>query len=61
VIDIGIAKDLGLDLSKSDSLTDDVIHDVQDHLLKLKGQNIRTGCIRSAEFLRSRFSFSLRD
>jgi hypothetical protein len=27
VIDIGIAKDLGLDLSKPDSLTDHVVHD----------------------------------
>src|SRR4029453_14477183 len=43
VIDIGIGKDLGLDLSKPDSLTDHVVHDVQDHLLKLKAQNIPYG------------------
>jgi cobaltochelatase CobN len=43
VIDIGIAKDLGLDLSKPDSLTDHVVHDVQDHLLELKAQNIPYG------------------
>jgi cobaltochelatase CobN len=43
VIDIGIAKDLGLDLSNPDSLTDHVVHDVQDHLLTLKAQNIPYG------------------
>jgi cobaltochelatase CobN len=43
VIAIGIAKDLGLDLAKPDSLTDAIVHQVQDHLLHLKGQNIPYG------------------
>jgi cobaltochelatase CobN len=43
VIAIGIAKDLGLDLAKPQSLTDAVVHQIQDHLLELKGQNIPYG------------------
>ena len=43
VIAIGIAKDLGLDLAKPTSLTDEIVHRVQDHLLQLKSQNIPYG------------------
>ena len=43
VIGLGLAKDLGLDLTKPDSLTDHIVHQVQDHLLLLKGQNIPYG------------------
>ena len=37
VIALGIAKDLGLDLSKPESLTTTVVHEIEDHLLKLEG------------------------
>ena len=43
VIALGIAKDLSLDLTKPDSLTDRIVHQVQNHLLELKGQNIPYG------------------
>ena len=43
VIALGLTKDLGLDLSKPDSLTDEAVHQIQDHLLKLKGENIPYG------------------
>ena len=43
VIALGLTKDLGLDLSKPDSLTDAAVHEIQDHLLKLKGENIPYG------------------
>jgi cobaltochelatase CobN len=43
IIDLGIAKDLGLDLSKPANLVDDTVHRVQDHLVELKGQNIPYG------------------
>jgi cobaltochelatase CobN len=43
VVALGLAKDLGLDLEKAGSLTDEVVHTVQDHLLQLKGQNIPYG------------------
>jgi cobaltochelatase CobN len=40
---LGLAKDLGLDLTKPNSLTDEAVHRIQDHLLQLKGQNIPYG------------------
>jgi cobaltochelatase CobN len=43
LIGLGIAKDLGLRLDKPGSLTEDVLHDVEEHLLELKGQNIPYG------------------
>src|SRR5262249_38428051 len=43
VTDLGIAKDMGLDLSKPDSLNDAVIHRIQDHMVELKEQNIPYG------------------
>ena len=43
VIGLGLAKDLSLDLTKPDSLTDQIVHQVQDHILLLKGQNIPYG------------------
>jgi cobaltochelatase CobN len=43
VIALGLAKDLSLDLTKPDSLTDRIVHQVQDHILQLKGQNIPYG------------------
>jgi cobaltochelatase CobN len=43
VIALGLTKDLGLDLTKPDSLTDEAVHEIQDHLLKLKGENIPYG------------------
>ena len=33
VLALGLTKDLGLDLSKPESLTDEVVHQIQDHLL----------------------------
>jgi cobaltochelatase CobN len=43
LISLGIAKDLGLKLDAPNSLTDDVLHEVEEHLLQLKGQNIPYG------------------
>ncbi len=43
VIRLGIAKDLGLDLSDPGGLDDDTVHRVQAHLLELRGQNIPYG------------------
>ena len=43
VIALGLTKDLGLDLSKPESLSDEVVHQIQDHLLELKGENIPYG------------------
>jgi len=43
VIALGLTKYLGLDFSKPDSLTDEAVHEIQDHLLKLKGENIPYG------------------
>jgi cobaltochelatase CobN len=40
---LGLAKDLGLDLTKPNSLTDEAVHRIQDQLLQLKGQNIPYG------------------
>jgi cobaltochelatase CobN len=43
VIALGLAKDLSLDLTAANSLSDDAVHKIQDHLLQLKGQNIPYG------------------
>ncbi|HZM96513.1 MAG TPA: cobaltochelatase subunit CobN, partial [Vicinamibacterales bacterium] len=43
VIALGLTKDLGLDLSKPEGLSDEVVHQIQDHLLELKGENIPYG------------------
>jgi cobaltochelatase CobN len=43
VVALGLTKDLGLDLSKPERLTDEAVHQIQDHLLKLKGENIPYG------------------
>ncbi|HVG71911.1 MAG TPA: cobaltochelatase subunit CobN [Vicinamibacterales bacterium] len=40
---LGLAKDLGLDLSRPNSLDDATVHKIQDHILKLKAQNIPYG------------------
>ena len=41
--DLGIAKDLSLDLSKPENLTDEVVHRVQDHMIEMRAQNIPYG------------------
>ena len=43
VIALGIAKDLSLELPAADSLTDEDVHRIQDHLLELRLQNIPYG------------------
>jgi cobaltochelatase CobN len=43
LITLGIAKDLSLKLDQPGSVTEEVIHDVEDHLIALKGQNIPYG------------------
>ena len=43
LITLGITKDLGLKLDKPGSVTDDIIHQVEEHLIELKGQNIPYG------------------
>ncbi len=43
VIDLGIAKDMGLDLSKPSSLDDQTLHRIQDHMVELRSQNIPYG------------------
>jgi cobaltochelatase CobN len=43
VIELGIAKDLGLDLPDASSLTDEIVHEIQEHMLVLRGQNIPFG------------------
>ncbi|MEQ1910359.1 MAG: cobaltochelatase subunit CobN, partial [Vicinamibacterales bacterium] len=40
---LGIAKDLGLDLSQPGSLDESTLHRIENHLLELKGQNIPFG------------------
>jgi cobaltochelatase CobN len=40
---LGLAKDLGFDLSKPGSLDDAKVHKIQDHILQLKAQNIPYG------------------
>ncbi|MGE3707782.1 MAG: cobaltochelatase subunit CobN, partial [Vicinamibacterales bacterium] len=43
LVAMGIAKDLRLDLTKPGSVTEEVLHEVEEHLLELKGQNIPYG------------------
>jgi len=43
VIALGLTKDLGIDLSKPDSFTEEVAHELEEHLQELKGQNIPYG------------------
>jgi cobaltochelatase CobN len=43
LITLGIAKDLGLTLDQPGSVTEEVIHKVEDHLITLKRQNIPYG------------------
>jgi len=43
VIQLGIAKTLGLDFSKPDSVNEEALHLIENHLLELKGQNIPYG------------------
>ena len=43
VTGLGIAKDLGLDLSAPGSLDDTTVHRIQDHLFSLRDQNIPWG------------------
>ena len=43
VITLGIAKDLGLKLDDPGSLDEEVVHELEEHLLELKGQNIPYG------------------
>lgn len=40
---LGLTKDLGLDLSRPNSLDDATVHKIQDHILQLKSQNIPYG------------------
>ncbi len=42
-VTLGIAKDLGLELSAAGSLDEDTIHRIENHLLEMKGQNIPYG------------------
>jgi len=43
VTDLGIAKDMGLDLSKPENLNDPTIHRIQDHMVELRSQNVPYG------------------
>ncbi len=43
VIDLGIAKDMGLDLKTATDLTDEMTHRIQDHMVELRSQNIPYG------------------
>lgn len=43
VLTLGIAKDLSLDLSKAESLDEETLHRIENHLIELKGQNIPYG------------------
>jgi cobaltochelatase CobN len=43
VVALGIAKDLSLDLAKPGSLTDPIVHRIQDYILELKGEQIPWG------------------
>jgi len=43
LISLGIAKDLSLKLEKPGSVNEDVIHEVEEHLIQLKSQNIPYG------------------
>ena len=43
VIELGIAKDLGLDLSKPENLDDAMVHQIQDYMSGSRTQNIPYG------------------
>ena len=43
VIELGIAKDLGLDLPDAGALDDAMVHEIQDHMVGLRSQNIPYG------------------
>jgi cobaltochelatase CobN len=43
LVSLGIAKDLGLRIDKPGTLTEEVLHETEEHLLALKGQNIPYG------------------
>jgi cobaltochelatase CobN len=43
VTELGIAKDLGLDLAGEGALDDETVHEIQDHLYSLRDQNIPWG------------------
>ena len=43
VIELGIAKDLGLDLPDASALDDATLHRIQDHMVELRSQNIPFG------------------
>ena len=43
LIELGIAKDLSLEIDEPGSLTGETIHEVEEHLLLLRGQNIPYG------------------
>ena len=43
VIDLGIAKDLGLDLPDASALDDAMVHEIQAHMVDLRSQNIPFG------------------
>ncbi len=43
VVSLGIAKDLSLDVPDAASLTDEIVHRIQDYIAELKGQNIPYG------------------
>ena len=43
LIELGIAKDLSLEIEEPNSLTDETVHEVEEHLLVLRGQNIPYG------------------
>ncbi len=43
VIELGIAKDLSLDLPDAASIDDATVHKIQDYIVELKGQNIPYG------------------
>ena len=43
VTDLGIAKDMGLDLSKASNLDDETLHHIQDHMVEMREQNIPYG------------------
>jgi cobaltochelatase CobN len=43
VVDLGIAKDLSLDLSGTGNIDDPTVHKIQDYIVELKGTNIPYG------------------
>ena len=43
LIELGIAQDLSLEIDEPNSLTEETVHEVEEHLLLLRGQNIPYG------------------